>query len=142
MDYLDSHGLKALWADVLAGAAAARPEDPGQYVAAAWARIASGKHVLGREYDFVVASSRNRACFLALVGQAYAGLGNDFEITPDDAHHLLLDLCPDFPREVVASCWPVDQSAGDGVTAIDQPSTGGDRLPFGDFLSALELAIS
>ena len=63
-------------------------------------------HTVGKNFSFVAATLHNRATFLHHFLAGTTALrashnGNSSAITPDDFHHLVLFLCPDFIRPLI-----------------------------------------
>ena len=57
-----------------------------------------GQHVVGRDYSFICSTMYNRHCFILKLEEKYpSSLQCQVNVTMQDLHALLLQVCPDFP---------------------------------------------
>ena len=99
--YLEKNQVQLYLADVLAKLAEVRHERPLEYIADYFAQVAHGRHVVGREFDFVDGTAHNRRSFIALLSASLEALDETTEL-PGHEYLLLAQLiCPDFPELVV-----------------------------------------
>jgi len=59
-------------------------------------------HITAKNFTYLISTPYNRLTFL----QTFLDLTSSFDkmqVTADDFHHLVLMLCPDFPRSVIHS---------------------------------------
>ena len=146
--YVEAHDLERVLADALrhvhrvCASPAAPPRDrdppnPNRHIevaAAYFQTLAAGRHVVGREWARVTATTRDRAAFSVAARDALTTL------PPCDARgwrDALATLCPDVPREAVdrahARCVRREEQRGDEATG---------RPPVGDGSEDAESAAS
>ncbi|OQS01057.1 protein kinase [Achlya hypogyna] len=97
-EYLERTCVKAYLDDALKGLLAERPENPTKYLAKYFARVVTGAHVDGRNFEFVDLNVRNRLAFVSLVEASLSNVDDKYEMTIDDFHQLVAIICPGLPR--------------------------------------------
>ncbi|CAM9633305.1 unnamed protein product [Ectocarpus sp. 12 AP-2014] len=133
-DFLENPELKVYVEDALRLVLAARPEKPLDLIHDYLESVLSQDNVVGREYAYVNATTRNRRAFVRAVhemfvepgdGAAAGTEGGGFE--QKDVVHLFGLVCPDFPEEIVVR---VARILSDGLRFVRSPSgTGASPLP-------------
>jgi hypothetical protein len=95
--------VKFFLSDAVSEFMAANAQDPLDFLAAYFANVQSGKHVLFRKFKFISASVLNRRSFIAQLKNTFRSIAAapDCEMRPEVLHQLVCLLCPDFPFSLV-----------------------------------------
>ncbi|CAN0337215.1 unnamed protein product [Pylaiella littoralis] len=115
-DFLDNPELKVYIEDAVRLVLAARPEKPLELIDEYLQSVLSQDNVVGREFAYINATTRNRRAFVRAVhevfvdpsngvaggsnGGALVAEGHGFEQV--DVVHLFGLICPDFPEDIIA----------------------------------------
>ncbi|CAM9738525.1 unnamed protein product [Ectocarpus fasciculatus] len=132
-DFLENPELKVYVEDALRLVLAARPEKPLDLIHDYLESVLSQDNVVGREYAYVNATTRNRWAFVRAVhemfvepsnGATAGSEGSGFE--QKDVVHLFGLVCPDFPEEIVVR---VARILSEGSRYVRSPSGTGASPP-------------
>ncbi|CAM9729255.1 unnamed protein product [Ectocarpus sp. 4 AP-2014] len=132
-DFLENPELKVYVEDALRLVLAARPEKPLDLIHDYLERVLSQDNVVGREYAYVNATTRNRRAFVRAVHEMFvepgngAAAGTEGGFEQKDVVHLFGLVCPDFPEEIVIR---VARILSEGSRYVrSPPGTGASPLP-------------
>jgi len=103
-----------------------------------------GDHILLREYSFLTASPLNRKCFLQQIKKVFHTTTNCFKIiTALDYLQLLILVCPEFPKSLMAEsikCLPLADASSSGNIKVSQKV--GDDMMFEKYdLNQMQTAV-
>jgi hypothetical protein len=84
--------------DAVALMARVRPERPGAFLQAYFQNVLALEHTVGRDFEFVNATARNRGAFLRSCHAAFGHLDDASELMVGDLHQVVSLLCPTFPE--------------------------------------------
>ena len=143
-EYLDAHDLPLYLVEALkhvhrVSSGAGADASPNRHIEAAaeyFQAVATGRHVVGRDFAFVQATQRNRHAFLLAFERAFA----DSPAMPvGDWREALGMLCPDVPATAVEDAF--DAALDATGTPLGTPEGTPPRVPFAAFFPAFAVAV-
>jgi len=104
--YLQRHHVMAYLEDAMLQLLAKKDEDgktqPFHFLTDYFKRAVNGKHVVLREYAFIIATPYNQRCFIKLFWDTYKNISDTGRVMICTEYHSLLRLlCRDFPLDMV-----------------------------------------
>lgn len=146
-EYLDAHDLPLYLVEALkhvhrVSSGAGADASTNRHIEAAaeyFQAVATGRHVVGRDFAFVQATPRNRHAFLLAFERAFA----DSPAMPvGDWREALGMLCPDVPAATVEDSFDAALGAsGAPLGTPDDPEGTPPRVPFAAFFPAFAVAV-
>ena len=97
-DYLHIINVQFYMDDAVALMARLRPKSPDAFLHAYFQSVLALEHTIGRDFEFVNVSARNRGAFLRSCHAAFGHIADNTEVVIDDLHQLILLICPSFPE--------------------------------------------
>ena len=143
-EYLDAHYLPLYLVEALkhvhrVSSGAGADASTNRHIEAAaeyFQAVATGRHVVGRDFAFVQATPRNRHAFLLAFERAFA----DSPAMPvGDWREALGMLCPDVPAAAVEDAF--DAALDASGTPLGTPEGTPPRVPFAAFFPAFAVAV-
>ena len=129
-DYLHRINLQFYMDDAVALMARLRPKSPDAFLHAYFQSVLALEHTIGRDFEFVNASARNRGVFLRSCHAAFGHIAENTEVVIDDLHQLISLICPSFPEGRVLE-----------IPRLMRESASS-RIPFGELSTAFYVHFS
>ena len=97
-DYLTKLNAQLYFDDAAAIMARLKPERPLVFLHEYFKNVLEMEHTIGRDFEYINSSSRNRGSFLPACHQAFGHFDDETELVIGDLYQLVLLICPTFPE--------------------------------------------